>query len=498
MDAKTGKGMWGAMAGIAALLLLALAVPVAAKQRFHLRVERERRAARSAMAGIAGRTLPAFDPEVAEAAGRFRFRGIFPFRSGYSNHFEPPTEGECAAIRAWCATNPAAVALFERLSAPTSAAPAAAAGPVDEAALWRQRHWLWLDLPLFARALLEEAVARGDAATAEDLDRRLRALGLLGAELVLAGQCEGFRLGAFPLTLPLFSDAYLDEIDRYARDGLKQAGAGVAAFLPAYLEAAEQEDAADLPLPDGTVVRRFAARVGRDIAKGNRYRIIANAPRALDELDSIRLAPSPGMYALLVKPYYILHAGEIREWPSFHPVFSEEWSVYSFPLRYAERFHNRLCFECAAIAIERFRRRTGSLPERLEDLPDDLPRMLPTGLLPEHRRGTFRVPGFRRPKSEEELNRRFARAEEETSLAFDDPDYEEEEPPSLRVRGYMLAVRAPPYTANTFDIHDCPFEDKDCFGCILLGTLAPDDDTEPDTAWPPGPAAPLPSPPSEF
>ena len=81
MDAKTGKGMWGAMAGIAALLLLALAVPVAAKQRFHLRVERERRAARSAMAGIAGRTLPAFDPEVAEAAGRFRFRGIFPFRS---------------------------------------------------------------------------------------------------------------------------------------------------------------------------------------------------------------------------------------------------------------------------------------------------------------------------------------------------------------------------------------------------------------------------------
>ena len=119
--------MWGAMAGIAALLLLALAVPVAAKQRFHLRVERERRAARSAMAGIAGRTLPAFDPEVAEAAGRFRFRGIFPFRPGYSNHFEPPTEGECAAIRAWCATNPEAVALFERLSAPTSAAPATAA-----------------------------------------------------------------------------------------------------------------------------------------------------------------------------------------------------------------------------------------------------------------------------------------------------------------------------------------------------------------------------------
>ena len=315
---------------------------------------------------------------------------------------------------------------------------------------------------------------------------------------MLAGRCEDFRLRAFPLALPLFSDAYLDEIDRYARDGLKQAGAGVAAFLPAYLEAAEQEDDADIPLPDGTFVRRFAARVGRDIAQGNCYRIIANAPRALDELDSIRLAPFPGMDVRLGELYPVLHAGEIREWPSFHPVFREEWSVDSFPLRYAERFHNRLCFECAAIAIERFRRRTGSLPERLEDLPDDLPRMLPTGLLPEYRRGTFRVPGFRRPDSEEELNRRIERSEEETSLAFDDPDYEEEEPPSLRVRGYMLAVRAPRGSVWGFDIHDCPFEDNDCLGCILLGTLAPDDDTEPDAAWPPGPAAPLPSPPAEF
>ena len=110
---RDGKGMWGAVAGVAALLLIALAVPVAAKQWFQLRVERERRAARSAMAGIAGRTPPAFDPEVAEAAERFRFRGIFPFRSGYSNHFEPPTEGERAAIRACRAPSLSAVGVLE-------------------------------------------------------------------------------------------------------------------------------------------------------------------------------------------------------------------------------------------------------------------------------------------------------------------------------------------------------------------------------------------------
>lgn len=502
MNAKTGKGLWGAMAGVAALLVLALAVPVAAKMRFHLRVARERRAAETAMAGIAARMPPAFDPEVAEAARRYRFHGTFPFGSRFSNSIEPPTEGECAAIRAWCATNPEAVALFERLSAPTSAAPAAVAGPVDEAALSRQRYWLRLDLPLFADALLEEAVARGDAASAEDLDRRLRALGLLASDLSGLGNGEALRFGSFSLTLPLFSNDYLDEIDRFARDRLEQPGAGITADLPAYLEEVELEDATiekkNLPLLDDTLVHRFSARIGRDLSRGNHYWLLASLPSLLAELDDIRLHPAPDIGDRLRLLQLNSEEGFVLKWPSHRPPFVKEWrtpvvaewSIH--PERYLQmaiRLHNRFCFERAAIAIERFRRRTDSLPERLEDLPDDLPRMLPTGLLPEYRRGTFRVPGFRRPRSEEEMNRRIKHAEEETDRAFGDPDYEEEGLPELRIRGYMLSIsaRSLSWIVPSFFESECPFGDEDCYGCVVFGTLAPDDDPEPDTPRKPEP-----------
>ena len=95
---------------LAALLVLA-AVPASVLARFRNRTARERKAAVAAFAGIPASFGQDFDPEIAAAAETLRAYG-FPFvSSGFSNHFEPPTAGELAAIRAWREGHPDAVAL---------------------------------------------------------------------------------------------------------------------------------------------------------------------------------------------------------------------------------------------------------------------------------------------------------------------------------------------------------------------------------------------------
>ena len=82
---------------LAALLVLA-AVPASVLARFRNRTARERKAAIAAFAGIPASFGQDFDPEIAAAAETLRAYG-FPFvSSGFSNHFEPPTAGELAAM----------------------------------------------------------------------------------------------------------------------------------------------------------------------------------------------------------------------------------------------------------------------------------------------------------------------------------------------------------------------------------------------------------------
>ena len=482
---------------LAALLVIA-AVPASVLARFRNRTARERKAAVAAFAGIPASFGQDFDPEIAAAAETLRAYG-FPFvSSGFSNHFEPPTAGELAAIRAWREGHPDAVALFDRVSSCPSNAPAALPEPGGRDRVAAQCFWTWYHLPFFERGFLEEAAARGDRAAAEEFDRRLRNLDRRTADLVFLGQSEILRLGTFSQTLPIFSDAYLDELDRDAGERLAGVGATIAARLATILALETDDPPTNVPAhPEGTFFRRFADRIEDEMARANQYRFYANAPAALARLDDVRLHPRPVMKVHLGLVYGDFEAGMVREWPSRHTLFRTGGATLTeYAVRKAGKLHNAFCFERIAIAIERFRRRTGRLPERLEDLPDALPGCLPTGQPPAYRTGTFRVAGFRRPESGEEAERRSRAFEEETDREFLDPDFKRTPAPGFRVRGYILSIRYPTPLDPGLQLGHVDEEDEDCAGCFLWGTVVPDDDPElvvekpfgpaEEESWPPG------------
>ncbi len=507
--APDGGRAAGWLIPVVALLLLA-AVPVSIRAGFRHRVARERKAALAAFAGIPATPVPARIPRTDELARKFRADETFPFGTQFSNHFEPPTEGELAAIRAWREGNPAAVSLFDHIAASPSNAPSKGPLPANRGGLWTQDMWTQYVIPFFERGFLEEAAARGDRAAAEDCDRRLRNLDGRATDLTLLNHSENLRLGTFSQTLPLFSDDYLDELDREARDRLDRLGAEVASILALDLILHERYDSRNEGSnpggPSGTKGRffeRFSERIGDEMARANMYRFYANAPAVLARLDDIRLHHRPMMEELLDDVDSSFVSGMVREWPSFHPLFKATTDQASFFRSVVHqmvfRRHNALCFERTAIAIERFRRRTGRLPERLDDLPDVLPGCLPTGRPPVYRAGTFHVAGFRRPATEEEFSRRAKASVEETDQAFLDPDFERPPPPAFRVRGYVLSVRSRfpawsgPHLGHVFDE-----DDNDCAGCFLWGSVVPDDDSEPVVYRSFGPAGPEPLPPGEM
>ena len=196
------------------LLALLAAVPLSLKPLFRARFERAESDAFAAFPPPADTNGPAF-PRIPA------YDSLPQLRRGPGATVQPIPPDYLEAVRAWCASNPAAIAVFDRVTDPANPFHPSRAfdmtgdiGPMGS----------YLTL---GPVLLHEAVERGDAARAEDLDRRLRSFArMLGAPLspkVIAGAVGRLRLSILPRALPLFSDAYLDECDADARERIRTA-----------------------------------------------------------------------------------------------------------------------------------------------------------------------------------------------------------------------------------------------------------------------------------
>ena len=153
------------------LLALLAAVPLSLKPLLRARFERAEADAFAAYPPPADTNGPAF-PKIPVNDG------LPQLRRRFCATVQPLPPDYFEAVRAWCASNPAAIAAFDRVTDPEHPfRPTRAFGIGDMG-----------DPNAYAvlgESLLREAVERGDAARVEDLDRRLRSFArMLGAPLV--------------------------------------------------------------------------------------------------------------------------------------------------------------------------------------------------------------------------------------------------------------------------------------------------------------------------
>ncbi len=451
------------------LLALLAAVPLSLKPLFRARLEREEAAAFAAFPPPADTNGPAFPPIPA-------FDSLPQLRRGPGWTVQPLPPDYLAAVRAWCASNPAAIAVFDRVTDP--------ANPFRPSRAFDVVGSMGTPVECFILGprLLLEAVERGDAARVEDLDRRLRSFArMLGAPLfpkVVARATGRLRLATLPRALPLLADAYLDECDADARERIRTAaedavfafGADVP-FVRMLLDNRLDGNKRENPF------LRYFADCDDFLLAANSCRILANLPAAVARCEALFDGPREAFPDGLAEAGSILIEGCRKQWPRSFAVVEDQRNNFDCPLLgtdfsfvncYAD-IRNDAELERLVIALERHRRRTGAYPARLADLfggdEDALPRMFPTGDPPDYEVGDLpvRVQRFvvRFPKTD------------------DDEEEEEEEEPeivSAVFRGYRLRVRPSPRLEWSKHGHDCEF-DPDCVYHLDAGTLC-----EPDAA----------------
>ena len=464
------------------LLALLAAVPLSLKPLLRARFERAEAAAVAAYPPPADTNGPAF-PKIPAYDDLPHLR--------HSPTVQPLPPDYLEAVRAWCASNPAAIAAFDRVTDPehpfrpsrTFDVLGGMGNPLKYAGL--------------GTALLLEAVERGDAARVEDLDRRLRSFArMLGAPLgpkLLARAVERLRLSILPRALPLLPVAYLDECDADARERIRTAAADAVfafgadlPFVRVFLDDQRGRNGSKNPFLRGNdrsknPFLRYASDCDGFLSSANTCRIYANVPAALARCEALFGEPREAFPDGLAEAAAILVDGCCEQWPRAFAVVKDQWNGLDsfflvgtgFPVVpcYAD-VRNDAEIERLVIALERHRRRTGSYPARLADLvggdEDALPRMFPTGDPPDYEAGDLPV----------RVHRLAVRRNQ------DDEEPEDDEPASAVFRGYRLRVRPSPRLQWSTHGHGCEFS-SDCVYHLDAGTLCapsaePDLHAEPD------------------
>ena len=450
------------------LLALLAAVPLSLKPLFRARLEREEAAAIAAFPPPADTNGPAFPPIPA-------FDSLPQLRRGSGASVQPLPPDYLDTVRAWCASNPAAIAAFERVTDP--------ANPFHPSRAFDMTGDIGAPAGhvTLGPVLLHEAIERGDAARVEDLDRRLRSFArMLGAPLlpkVIAQYLWRLRLSTLPRALPLLPDAYLDECDADARERLRTAaedalfafGADLP-FLRVSLDVFLREN------EDKNPFLRYFADCDVFLSAGNIARIMANLPAAVARCEALFDEPREAFPDGLEEAAAILIEGCQKQWPLSFAVVKDRWNDFDRPFLGSElsfdegyaNVRNDAELERLVLALERHRRRTGAYPARLADLfggdEDALPRMFPTGGPPDYEAGDLPVRVQRFVV--------FRESDDET------PVPEGGETFSAVFRGYRLRVRPSPRLEWSRHGHDCEFG-PDCVYHLDAGTLC-----EPEAATP--------------
>jgi hypothetical protein len=442
------------------LLALLVAAPLSLRPLFRMRFERAEADAFAAFPPPADTNGPAFPRIPAFDTLPKLWRG-----SGATVQPLPPEYLE--AIRAWCESNPAAIAAFERATDP--------AHPFHPSRAFDVLGDMGNPFAygIAGAALLREAVERGDAARVEDLDRRLRSLArMLGAPRlpkVIARFVGRRRLSILPRALPLLPDAYLDECDADARERIRTAAEDAIFAFGAELpfERILLDDQLGTNKRENPLVRIFAD-CDPFLEAANSCRLYANLPAAVARCEALFDGPREAFPDGLAEASDILVDGCLQQWPrAFAVVKDDRWNDLDFcpigvffPLDYFYAdIRNDAEIERLVIALERHRRRTGAYPERLADLfggdEDALPRMFPTGDPPDYEVGDLPV-----------------RVEPFALLADADEDGERPEPFSAVFRGYRLRIRPSPRLGWSKHGRDCEFY-PDCVYHLDAGLILP-------------------------
>jgi hypothetical protein len=440
------------------LLALLAAVPLSLKPLLRARFERAEAAAVAAYPpppdtnGPAFPIIPAYDD--------------LPLLR-HSPTVQPLPPDYLEAVRAWCASNPAAIAAFDRVTDPEN--PFRPSRSFDVLGDMGRP----LAYAVLGKALLLEAVERGDAARVEDLDRRLRSFArMLGAPLVpklLARAVGRIRHSILPRALPLLPDAYLDECDADARERIRTAaedavfafGADVP-FVRMLLDNQLDGNKRENPF------LRYFADCDDFLWAANLCRIYANTPAAVARCEALFDEPREAFPDGLAEAAAIRIQGCRAQWPRSFAVVKDRRNNFDCPLLGTDfsfahcyaGFRDDAELERLVLALERHRRRTGAYPARLADLfggdEDALPRMFPTGDPPDYEAGDLPV---RVQRLAVRLNR-------------DDEEPEDDEPISAVFRGYRLRVRPSPRLKWSTHGLDCEFF-PDCVYHLDAGILLP-------------------------
>ena len=443
------------------LLALLAAVPLSLKPLFRARFERAEADAFAAFPPPADTNGPAL-PRIPA------YDSLPLLRRGPGATVQPIPPDYLEAVRAWCASNPAAIAVFDRVTDPANPFhPSRAFDMTGD--IGSMGSYLTL-----GPVLLHEAVERGDAARAEDLDRRLRSFGrMLGAPLfpkVLARAVWRLRLSILPRALPLFSDAYLDECDADARERIRTAAEDAVFAFGADLPFVRKK--LDFYLgrnQDKNPFLRYFADCDDLLSGANTARVFANLPAAVARCEALFDEPREAFPDGLAEAAAILVDGCREQWPRSFAVAKDRLNHFDSPfdgseIPFAQCYadvRNDAELERLVLALERHRRRTGAYPARLADLvggdEDALPRMFPTGDPPDYEAGDLPV-----------RVKRFVVFRD----GIDDEEPEEEpETFSGVFRGYRLRVRPSPrleWSEHT----GCEFS-PDCVYHLDAGFLLP-------------------------
>lgn len=445
---------------VALLVLLALlaAAPFSLKPLFHARFKRAEAAAVAAYPPHADTNGPAIPPIPARAT-------LPRLWGGPGASVQPIPAEYLESVRAWCASNPAEIAAFERVTDPVRPFRPSRAFPFFEAPTF--------DHGILGTVLLRDAVERADAARVEDLDRRLRFFArMLGAPRPARFQAqfiERERLSVLPRALPLLPDGYLEECDADACERVRAAATNAVFLCGAEMDRirANLETVLRSNRREGAF-RRYFADCDVFLSAANDYRIHANVPAAIARCEALFEGPRDAFADGLAAAEGTLADGCLEQWPRVFPIVKDEWSGASgFNLTDTGYvgIRNNAELERLVVALERHRRRTGAYPERLADLfdgdEDALPRMFPTGDPPDYEVGDLPV-----------------RVQRFAVLFADDEPPEDPEMFSAVFHGYRLRVRTSPrlewgrHRDKAGRHGDCEFS-PDCIYHLDAGRLLP-------------------------
>ena len=409
---KRGAGAF-ALAAVALVVLCLLAAPFLVPARFRRLVDAERRAALAALPETPAPAPLRLDPAARDALRRLSVSDLFPFRGLAAHSAAAPLSGEeRSALEAWKRAHPEDLALFRAVTDVAGNDPAPPGEPALSADEAQQvERLLLLELCRLGGALLFEAAENGDAGAVEEFDRRLRNLAsrFAGDEDALAASCnvQAERLRHFARTLPLCSEAYLDECDRDAERRLRDLPRDLLSAIRGTLS--RRDDARLLPVrPESLRPEDVEGAMAANLELANGFRLRAGAPRLFAAFEAALAREGEEDVREAVRAALAdARSATVPGWPAVRPLVrdSAAGDGRNAPQRLYAALSAQATFERVAIALERHRRARGDWPDRLEDL-DGAPafRCFPNGAPPIYEKGTFEEAPFgydwSRPRSE--------------------------------------------------------------------------------------------------